>query len=309
MIPVSYKHNIAVRERLRGDVLGLNLTAAGRIEGPSSIAQTLVSARQKALALVDFPGTRPLDLGTSYSIQEAALGLYPGAPIGWKVGIIHPSLRAILGAERLSGPIFPDGLIDLREGDPRRKTFQLNAPMYAGGSAAVEAEFIAELAQDAPDDQLEWTLEEAARMIGALYVGVELAGSPVPDINGLGPCCVAADFGNNAGLILGPAIADWRAHRFEDYQTRTMVEGIEVGTGSAQSVPGSPVESVRFLLGHLAKRGRPMRKGALISTGATTGVHDVVQGQTAHVSFTGIADFFLSITARAALTSDINHDQ
>jgi 2-keto-4-pentenoate hydratase len=310
MIPVSYKHNTAVKERPWGDVLELNLTAAGRIESPTSIAQTLVSARQKAIALPGFPGTGPLDLGTSYSIQEAALGLYPSAPIGWKVGIIHPSLRAILGSDRLSGPIFADGLIDLRDGgNVRRKTFQLNAPMYAGGSAAVEAEFIAELCQDAPDDQLEWTLEDAARMIGALYVGVELAGSPVPHINGLGPCCVTADFGNNAGLILGPAIADWREHRFEEYQTRTMVEGIEVGTGSAQSVPGSPVESVRFLLGHLAKRGRPMRKGALISTGATTGVHDVVQGQTAHISFTGIADFFLSITPRAAQISDTNHDE
>jgi 2-keto-4-pentenoate hydratase len=315
MIPVSYKHNIAVEEQPRGMfggiVLGLNLTATDETEAIAAVARTLVSARYKALALAAFPSALPLDLAASYAIQEAALGLYPGAPIGWKVGIIHPSLRAALGSERLSGPVFADALQDRREAV--QSAFHLNAPMFAGGSAAIEAEFIAELRHDAPDDKLDWTLEEAASMIGQFYAGIELAGSPVPDINGLGPCAVAADFGNNAGLILGPAIADWRDHPFDQYQTKTSIDGQNVGCGSAASVPGSPIESVRFLLGHLAKRGRPMRQGALISTGATTGVHDVVIGQSAHISFTGpsdsvLADFYLNVTARPALTSDIHND-
>ncbi len=306
MIPVSYKHNIAVEERLGGDVLGLNLTAADKTEALASIARRLVSARYKALALTAFPSALPLDLTASYAIQEAALGFYPGAPIGWKVGIIHPSLRATLGSDRLSGPVFADALVDVR--DTGHATFHVRAPMFVGGSAAIEAEFIAELRHDAPVDKLDWTIKEAADIIGQLYVGIELAGSPVPDINGLGPCAVAADFGNNAGLILGPAIADWRDRPFDQYQTRTLIDGVEVGTGSAASVPDSPIESVRFLLGHLAKRGRPMRQGALISTGATTGVHDVFIGQTAQISFIGHADFFLEVTARPALTSDIHND-
>ena len=34
-------------------------------------------------------------------------------------------------------------------------------------------------------------------------MGVEMAGSPLATINELGPTVVAADFGNNNGLILG----------------------------------------------------------------------------------------------------------
>ena len=284
----------------------MNLTAADEAKTLASVAGTLVSARYKAIALTAFPGALPLDLAASYAIQDEALGLYPGAPIGWKVGIIHPSLRPALGSDRLSGPIFADALADLR--DTGQTNFHVSAPMFAGGSAAIEAEFIAELRHDAPDDKLDWTIEEAVSMIGQIYAGIELAGSPVPDINGLGPCAVAADFGNNAGLILGPAIADWRDKPFDHFQSRTLIDGVEVGSGSAASVPGSPIESVRFLLGHLANRGRPMRKGALISTGATTGVHDVVIGQRAQISFLGQAEFFLEITARPALTSDIHND-
>ena len=52
-----------------------------------------------------------------------------------------------------------------------------------------------------------WTDAEAADMVGALHIGVEPASSPLATINELGPAVVVSDFGNNAGLLLGPEVA------------------------------------------------------------------------------------------------------
>ena len=54
--------------------------------------------------------------------------------------------------------------------------------------------------------RLEWTRAEARELVAAVHVGVETAGSPLATINDLGPCAIVADFGNNAGLIVGPEL-------------------------------------------------------------------------------------------------------
>jgi 2-keto-4-pentenoate hydratase len=105
------------------------------------------------------------------------------------------------------------------------------------------------------------------------------------DINVLGPTAVASDFGNNAGLILGPPIADWQKRAFESLSCETTIDGICVGRGNALSLVGGPVESLRFLLENCARRGRPLKTGTLVATGAVTGIHDIRSGQVARIDF------------------------
>ena len=152
--------------------------------------------------------------------------------------------EARLGEERLVGPIFSNRV-------QRHGALPARFPVITGGFAAVEAEFVFVLAQDAPAGKLAWNPGEAAALVKALHVGVEFAGSPLPDINRLGPPVVVSDYGNNAGLLLGPEVADWRQQ---------------------------------------LRRGRPLRAGQLVSTGAATGIHDIVAGQHARVAFPGVAD-------------------
>jgi 2-keto-4-pentenoate hydratase len=42
-----------------------------------------------------------------------------------------------------------------------------------------------------------------------------------------------------------------------------------------------------FALGRCARRGRPLRGGDFISSGAATGIHDILPGQSARISFHG----------------------
>jgi 2-keto-4-pentenoate hydratase len=86
-------------------------------------------------------------------------------------------------------------------------------------------------------------------------------------------------------LILGPEIADWQARPLDSFTCRTLVAGQLVGEGGALSLPGGPFEALKFLLEVCAKRGRPLKAGDLVSTGAATGIHEIVAGQGARAEF------------------------
>jgi 2-keto-4-pentenoate hydratase len=66
---------------------------------------------------------------------------------------------------------------------------------------------------------------------------------------------------------------------------RTFVDGRPVGEGSIADLPGGPFEALRFLLEHCARRRRPLKAGMLASTGALTGIHDVLPGQLVRIDF------------------------
>jgi 2-keto-4-pentenoate hydratase len=245
------------------------------------VAARFVRARRSATALPDYPGPVPSDLATGYRVQDAALKLWPDEVVGWKVGRVPPEHEERLQSNRICGPVFARSLWHVKPGEVTPFS------VFEGGFAAVEAEYVARIAFDAPADRLTWTTEEAAELIGALHIGMEPAGSPLASINILGPTVVVSDFGNNAGLMVGAEIADWRSRRTEDLRCETVIEGQVVGQGGAFVLPGGPVESIRFLAQNTARRGRPLKAGMYICTGAAAGIHDIVAGQSAAVRFDG----------------------
>ena len=274
----------------------MGAVAPERFPSASRIAQRFVAARTNALALDDYPGTIPPDLASGYECQDAAISLWPDEIAGWKIGRIPPEHEARLGEQRLAGPIFRR---EIQKADPG-KTVAFG--VFTGGFAAVEAEFIFEIGKDAPAGQMRWTVDDAAAIVGRMLVGVETAGSPLATINLLGPTVVVSDFGNNAGLILGPEVKDWHKRAPEELTCQTYIEGRQVGQGSAANLLGGPLESLKFVAEHCARRGRPLKAGMLISTGAATGIHDIVAGQRARVEFGGIGVIQCAATPRMTRT-------
>jgi 2-keto-4-pentenoate hydratase len=101
---------------------------------------------------------------------------------------------------------------------------------------------------------------------------------------------VVSDFGNHSGLLLGPAIPQWRTRSHESLVCETLIEERSVGRGGAVSLPGGLMAAVAFTLGRCARRGLPLKAGYVISTGATTGSHTIRIGQSARVRFAGLAE-------------------
>lgn len=274
------------------------LTSAQGADEKARIAAAFVAARRAAQPLARYPGTIPADLDAAYRIQAAAIGLWNAPIVGWKVGRIPAEQVARHGANRLAGPIFADGLVSGPAGAAAM-------PVFAGGFAAVEAEFVAVLASDPPAGQRVFSLDEAAGLIGRLHCGIEIASSPLGSINADGAAVTVSDFGNNAGLILGPEIADWPASAYLNWPVEVEIDGAIVGRARAADMLDGPVGAVRFLLETAALRGLPLRGGMLISTGAVSGVHEAAAGARAVARFGG--RFEIACTLRAA-KSDTTED-
>jgi len=249
--------------------------------GLKDIAARFVTARRQARPLSEFPGSIPADLDVAYQIQDLAIDLWGESVGGWKVGRIPVDIEDRFGIDRLCGPIF---LPTIHFADAGAN---LDMPIYSGGFAAIEAEFVAVIDRDAPADKLTWSRDEAQAMIADLRIGMEIASSPLATINELGPTVVVSDFGNNNGLVVGPSINNWRSRSLESMHCSTTVNRQLVGTGGAFNLTGGAVRSVQFLLELTARRGRPLRAGDMVATGQTTGIHDVVAGQMGSVDFGG----------------------
>jgi len=263
----------------------------------SAIAGEFRAARMSRTALTDFPGPLPRLLDESYAIQDVAIAHWPDELVGWKVGRILGDLVAVHGTDRLIGPIFAASLQNA-DGEAEQ-----DFAAIAGGFCAVEGEYVFELAIDAEPNKTDYDASSALALVGRLWTGIEVAGSPLATINDLGPTVVVSDFGNNWGLILGKPVQNWQA-RLENLTCSVTINGDVVGTGIVTAFPGGITQSLVFALNCAASRGLPLKRGMLISTGAVSGVHDAKAGDHAIADFGPdgrIACHRLAVTAGSGL--------
>jgi 2-keto-4-pentenoate hydratase len=92
---------------------------------------------------------------------------------------------------------------------------------------------------------------------------------------------IAADFGNNNGLVLGPILTD--RHGGTPVQLACYVDGQLTGEGSAENLPGGIHSGLATALNILTTRGQPVRAGMVFATGAITGIHPIGPGQRCRV--------------------------
>ena len=245
------------------------------------VAAKLVAARREGRSLTRFPGEVPASMAVAYQIQELAMSRWQDSLVGWKIGYISADRRTVGDPDRLVGPIWGQQYHLSEE-----HVSAVEVGIFPLGFAAVEAELVIRLGQDLPaHDRGGWTAQEAADLEQQLLVGIEVASSPIPDINALGPTVIAADFGNNNGLVLGSILADRPGAA--PVQLACYVDGQLVGEGSAENLPGGIHHGLATALNILASRGQPVRAGMVFATGAITGIHPIGPRQRCRVDVRG----------------------
>ncbi|MFV0624369.1 2-keto-4-pentenoate hydratase [Sphingomonas sp. ac-8] len=252
------------------------------------IAATFVRARREGGVVADYPGTMPAGLGEAYAVQDRALALDGRRVAGWKVGKIDPPLE---GSNRLAGPIFADQIVAGSDAT-------LAMPVFGDGFAAAEAEFLLRVGTAPDPAKRRYTMDEALDLLDAVHVGIEIASSPFPGINDHGPTVTISDYGNNNGLVIGPAIENWRDAGIERWPVELLVDGTVIGSATAETMLDGPFGAARFLFELLADRGIALRPGDWISSGAVTGVHRVVVGAQVEVRFDDRLTTACTIVAR-----------
>jgi 2-keto-4-pentenoate hydratase len=251
------------------------------------IAEAFTTARAAGRAIEGYPGTPPATLAEAYAVQAAAIARWPDAVKGWKVARVNPAFAAQFPEERLIGPAFAANVHRPAASEAAQ------CPVFDGGFAAVEAEVVIVVAQDAPAGKSDWTADTVAPFVRSMHIGVEVASSPLATLNDIGPGAVISDFGNNWGVVVGAEIPNWR--ELDTLDVETFIDGQSVGTGKVAIKPG-PLGALAFTLNKRAQQGQILRAGDVISTGMITGVHDIRIGQRSRHVFAGVGEVQVHIT-------------
>ena len=254
-------------------------------EPDEEVSRRLVAARLSAKPMADFPGRLPATLEKAYAIQSASADRWPDKVAAWKVGKLSAPDRERFKAERLAGPIFKSTIRTASPGACEAMA------IYEGGFAAIEAEYALELGSAVLPSDKNYSDEELADLVRAVYGVAEIASSPMALVNELGAMSVISDFGANAGLVVGPKISGWRSLGPESLFASVAVDDFTVGEANPEPIERNALQALRFLIGLSASRGIALAEGALVSTGALTGVHEVQARSTAHVGFGSFGSF------------------
>ena len=257
----------------------------------NAISKCLVGARLDARPLNGFPGELPDSLDNAYSIQSLSIRAWPDEISGWKVGGVPQDFQEKFDAKHLSGPIFRAATQSVGKDET------ISMPVFRGGFAAIEAEFIAQFATNVGPGEIDQSAVSLLDIVSTVYIGAETAGSPMADINRLGPVAIISDFGNNAGLVIGPEVKGWRDRLAQKITVEVDVDGERVGT-VAVAMKDGVLAAVRFLIELCTARGIYIPAGTLVSCGALSGIHDVKVGSESWVHFEGLGSFGVQFTER-----------
>lgn len=235
-----------------------------------------MSARRECRALSEFPGPMPATLDECYAVQLNSIAAWHDKPAGWKVGGVPAAYIETFNETRLTGPIYSKRVFHAAAG----------AETEVGvlpGFAAVEPEWAFMLGATPEEDRV--------------FLGVEIASSPLIAINDMGPVAVICDFGNNNGLIVGPEIENWRDLNPGDIHLTTEIEGKIVGEKTVTNFPQDGMMAVAFLRAHAEKHGIDLPVGTFCASGAITGVHESRAGERSVCHFGQFGSLGISLVA------------
>jgi 2-oxo-3-hexenedioate decarboxylase/2-keto-4-pentenoate hydratase len=221
-----------------------------------------------------------VSLDEAYAAQEALQALYTrngrGEIGGAKVAITTLVMQRLMGIdEPCGGGVFA------------REIYESPAALRHAdfGQVAVECEIAVRLGRDLPGGQ---SRDEVADAIQSCQAAIELIDDARADYKLFGAVDLVADNAWNGGLVLGPAVKDWRHLDLAALKGTMMVGGRLAGEGVGADVLGHPLNALTWLADMLARRGRSLRKGMAITTGSIVATQWPKPGETVEVEIEGL---------------------
>ncbi len=227
--------------------------------------ELLIAARGDHRRLDAFPPTcRPETFEDGHAIQEAFAQVWSVPVAGYKIGCTSLDAQRLLHAP---GP-FPGRIF---------APVLLRSPAKVAAKAfhrlGIEPEFAFTMARDLPARPAAYTREEVADAVAALHGAIELIDSRWTDWLKVGIASIVADNGANGGLILGPAVSDWRKIDLPRAKAVLRFNDALVAEGTGAAVLGNPLDALTWLANHLSARGFGLKAGDAVTTGTVANVH------------------------------------
>jgi 2-keto-4-pentenoate hydratase len=148
------------------------------------------------------------------------------------------------------------------------------------GQVAVECEIAVLLWRDLPGGQAR---DEVADAVESCHAAIELIDDARAEYGRFDARNLIADNAWNGGLVLGPAVTNWRGFDLAALKGTMSVGGRVAGQGTGADVLGHPLNALTWLADARARRGNPLRKGMVITTGSIVATQWPKRGETVEV--------------------------
>ncbi|MEO1019913.1 MAG: fumarylacetoacetate hydrolase family protein [Pseudomonadota bacterium] len=242
---------------------------------PTRAADYVARCRLRREKLARFPQAWGITgIENAYAVQMLAneiLAEHLGPPRGLKIGGTTKVMREMINVpEPLLGEVFDS-------------TVHENGVVLSLGEfqrAGIESEIAAELAKPLEPDNAPSSREEAADFVAALMPAIEIVDDRYVDFKTVGAEVQIVDNVFNAASVLGPPVKEWRHLALDRLGCRTVIDGVEVATGTSDALMDHPLDALLFALQRWAGLGRGLPAGSFISLGTITPVqwhHGVCQ--------------------------------
>jgi len=251
------------------------------------LAQTLAErhARREVFTSIFEEGEAP-DVALAYEVQDRFVAGLGGKTAGYKIGLTTERMQALCGvAEPIAGVVLESRIL--------RSPATVRTADYV--RLGLESEMAVRIAPGADQRGLDLQDLPAHHLIDQVCAGFELVEDSGADYKRLSAASIVADNSWNAGLVFGPPSP---AAGYGPLRGRRGVLGLNgkaANEGMSDEVLGDPLNAVRWLAGHLRRRGGALKPGQWVSTGAIVPTRFVAPGETYVFEIEGLAPVTLRI--------------
>ena len=255
-------------------------------------ARFLFKERQAGHSFAPIPAPHtPQHLDQAYAVQKAfqhRLAEASGPIAGYKIALTTPVMQQMVGvSEPIAGAIFAKTI----HHSPAR--VQCRDYVHLG----VECEIAVQLAADLPSHGAPYDRDSVADAVGTVLAAFELVDDRHADYTQLAPhiFSLLADNAWNAGIVLGPAVTDWRSLDLAAVRGTMRINGEIVGEGQGRDVLGHPFEALAWLANMFAKQGQSLPQGTTIMTGSVVATKFVAPADIIQLTVDGLGDVSLRV--------------
>ena len=104
-----------------------------------------------------------------------------------------------------------------------------------------------------------------------------------------------ADNAWNAGVVVGPALRDWRQLDLAQLHGTVRINGKLAGEGYGRDVLGHPFEALRWLVNTVTAQGKDLTRGMVVMTGTMIATKFVQPGDELVFSVDGLGSVRIDV--------------
>ena len=255
-----------------------------------SLARTLAerhAARQVFTSIFD--DDEAPDVALAYEVQDryvAGLLASGGKAAGYKVGLTTKRMQQMCGVdEPICGVVLDSRIL--------RSPARVAAADHV--RLGLESEMAVRIAPGVAQRGVPIEALPLRELVDQVCAGFELVEDSGADYKRLSAASIVADNSWNAGLVFGPPAAAVDFAHLRGRRGVLRLNGEAANEGVSDEVLGDPLNAVRWLAGHLRRRGRALEPGQWVSTGAIVPTRFVAPGERYEFEIEGLATVQLSI--------------